>query len=264
MDMGQRFRRARREAGLTQAQLCQGVVSRNMLSQIEGGTAKPSLSTLEILAERLHKPASYFLGEESGEFSGRAQVEAAWKTYQAGKPSEALRLLKGLKDREAFGDVPLLRALILLDLAEQAMKEKRYPYAGEILRQASGDVRRFPALKKKALLLQGMLEGQRAEDICRELPSVDLELFIRAKAAMETGNPERAAQLLEAAEDKNLPRWAMLRGKIYEIQGHFRSAVRCFHQAEEAFPKETAQHLEACYRELEDYKQAYYYACRQK
>ena len=54
MDMGQRFRRARREAGLTQAQLCQGVVSRNMLSQIEGGTAKPSLSTLEILAERLH------------------------------------------------------------------------------------------------------------------------------------------------------------------------------------------------------------------
>jgi len=34
--------------------------------------------------------------------------------------------------------------------------------------------------------------------------------------------------------------------------------------AEHVFPMETAAYLEQCYRELEDFKQAYFYACKQK
>ena len=52
MNMGEKIRHARQAAGLSQRQLCDGIVTRNMLSQIENGSAKPSLATLQALAQR--------------------------------------------------------------------------------------------------------------------------------------------------------------------------------------------------------------------
>ena len=37
-----------------------------------------------------------------------------------------------------------------------------------------------------------------------------------------------------------------------------------FHGAEAAWPQQSAARLEQCYRELEDFKKAYYYACKQR
>lgn len=264
MNMGERFRSARLEAGLSQSQLCRDVVSRNMLSQIESGTAKPSLSTLEILAQRLGKPVGWFFGEDTEVLSGRSQAEAAWSAYKEGRLSEAARILNGRKDLQRFQDVALLKAMVLLDLTEQAIEEQRYPYARELLSWARQDVQAFPSLRRRALLLQGRLEGQKAEPLSRELPSLDQELMLRARAAMEMRDPDRAAQLLEAAEKHNDPNWALLRGRVYQAQGHYRSAVRLYHQAEQAFPQQVYPLLERCYRELEDFKQAYFYACKQK
>ena len=39
MDLGQKLRQARKDAGLSQRQLCGDVITRNMLSQIESGKA---------------------------------------------------------------------------------------------------------------------------------------------------------------------------------------------------------------------------------
>ena len=61
--MGQLLRQARQEAGLSQRALCGDRITRNMLSQIENGTARPSMATLQYLADALGKPVSYFLGE---------------------------------------------------------------------------------------------------------------------------------------------------------------------------------------------------------
>ena len=63
MELGQRLRQARLEAGLSQRQLCGEVITRNMLSQIENGSARPSMETLRYLASRLGKPISFFLEE---------------------------------------------------------------------------------------------------------------------------------------------------------------------------------------------------------
>ena len=264
MNMGERFRQARLEAGLSQSQLCRDVISRNMLSQIESGGAKPSLSTLIILAERLKKPVGYFFGEDSDVLNGRAQAEAAWKEFHQGNIQEAAKILNNRKELDKFQDVSLLKALILMDLIQKAIEEKRYLYAQEMLHWVMQEVRDFPSLRRRALLLQGRLKGQRAEPLCRELPSLDEELLLRARASLEKKDPERASRLLEAAEDRSSPEWAMLRGRVYLLEGHFRSAARCFHQAEQQFPSETSPYLEQCYRELEDFKQAYFYACRQK
>ena len=59
MELGKRLQQARLEAGLSQKQLCGDRITRNMLSQIEHGTAKPSMTTLQYLAERLGKSVGY-------------------------------------------------------------------------------------------------------------------------------------------------------------------------------------------------------------
>ena len=53
MELGEKLRLARLEAGLSQRQLCGDRISRNMLSLIEHGSARPSMDTLRFLAQRL-------------------------------------------------------------------------------------------------------------------------------------------------------------------------------------------------------------------
>ena len=61
MELGEKLRKARLEAGMSQRELCAGEVTRNMLSQIENGSARPSMKTLAFFARQLGKPVSYFL-----------------------------------------------------------------------------------------------------------------------------------------------------------------------------------------------------------
>lgn len=65
MELGEKILQARLALGLSQRQLCGDTITRNMLSRIEHGMAKPSMGTLQILAQRLGKPISYFLEEET-------------------------------------------------------------------------------------------------------------------------------------------------------------------------------------------------------
>ena len=65
MTLGEKIKQARLEAGLSQRQLCGEEVTRNMLSQIENGSAKPSMATLSYFATRLGKSVSFFLEEEA-------------------------------------------------------------------------------------------------------------------------------------------------------------------------------------------------------
>lgn len=96
MTMGEKLRAARLAAGLSQRQLCEGLVTRNMLSQIENGSAKPSLPTLQALAGRLNKNIQYFLEESpSPIFSDRdaALIEWALDDLAIGQPERAAHLL---------------------------------------------------------------------------------------------------------------------------------------------------------------------------
>ena len=63
MTMGQRIRAARLEAGLSQRELAGEEMTRNMLSTLEHDGAKPSVSTLIYLSDKLCKPVGYFFGE---------------------------------------------------------------------------------------------------------------------------------------------------------------------------------------------------------
>ena len=263
MELGEKLRQARLEAGLSQRQLCGEEITRNMLSLIENGTAKPSMKTLQYLAARLGKSVSYFLEETAVLSPNQEVMEAARRAYDGGDFPEAAQALAGYHGPDAVYDreKELLWVLVHLALAEQAMADGRKRYALELLEKADIPTAYCrEALQRQRLLLLGRMDAQAST----QLPSLDEELLLRAEHALSSGNTGRAAQLLEAAEHHSSPRWYLLRGECYLSAKDHKNAARCFHGAEAAYPKETVQKLELCYRELQDYRRAYEYACKQK
>lgn len=263
MELGEKLRLARLEAGLSQRQLCADVVTRNMLSQIEHGTAKPSMDTLKALASRLGKPVGYFL-DDTAVVSPNQQVMAdARQQYDAAQYTQAAQTLEAYREPDEIFDRErqLLEVLICLNMAEEALTQGKAPYARELLEKAALRQPRYcrEALERRRLLLLGRLRG---EKVSKALPSLDEELLLRAREALEEKNWQRAEKLLDAAEDQNGDRWNYLRGEVFLAGKQYRKAAQCFHRAENAFP--CAGKLETCYRELGDYKRAYEYARKRR
>ncbi len=222
MELGEKIRQARLEAGLSQRQLCGEEISRNMLSLIENGAAKPSMKTLAYLAHQLGKPVSYFLEENS-----REQLELSASADALGR-------------------------------AEAALEEGKDIYAAQLLGQVT-DTR----LQRQKLLLSARIPGADLMRICGALPSLDEELLLRAEAALLSGDADRCEALLLAAENQENHKWRLLRGRQHMARGEWAAAAEHLEQAEESYP-EAIPLLEACFRELGDFKRAYEYACRQK
>ena len=252
MDIGSRIRRARLEAGLSQRQLCGDIITRNMLSLIENGSAVPSLQTLEALAWRLKRPMGYFFGET--DLTGNGPLEPSWQALEAGQPEKAGLILEhslGGSERERRE----LQNRILLERARKAIREDRKPLARTLLKQVRGE----PEFMSREKLLLLYAAGEDPGKVTAGLPSLDPELMARAEAALAE-DPQRAGRLLDSAEDQQDPRWAMLRGRVFLAQGQYEKALPLLHRAESLDPMKAAKYLEICCRELEDYKMAYYYA----
>ena len=104
MDLGEKLRLARIEANLTQSALCGDTITRNMLSQIEHGTARPSMATLKILAARLGKPMSYFLEEDALLSPNSQLMEQARALHDAKQPQAVLEILKDYREPDTVYD----------------------------------------------------------------------------------------------------------------------------------------------------------------
>jgi len=68
MEIGAKIKKLRTSKLMTQSELAGHHITRNMLSQIENGSASPSLSTVMYIAERLNVPAGFLLAEGDDEF----------------------------------------------------------------------------------------------------------------------------------------------------------------------------------------------------
>lgn len=264
MSLGTKLKAARMEAGLSQRQLCGERITRNMLSQIENGTAMPSMKTLTSLAERLGKPVSYFLEEEAVTSPNGDAMNSARCFYDSGAYAQALLALEAYREPDPVYDreKSLLWALSHIAMAEQALKQGRAPYALELLKKA--DVQTAycsEEIRHRYLLILGRIPGQQ---VAGYLPSLDEELLLRAKEAMSEGNTHRAGALLDAAQDQSMPDWNLLRGKVCLARNQYSEAVQYLRAAEIQLSRETYPLLERCCRELGDYKRAYEYACKQR
>ena len=256
MDLAEKLKAARLEAGLSQRQLCGDVITRNMLSQIENGSAKPSMATLQYLAQRLGRSVSYFWEEQavvSPNLEIITQARSAWEQRDYDKVLAVLETFC-LPD-ETFGEEKaLLTFLAQLELARQALPQEKLPYAKKLLEQA-GQIRGIyitDALERSRQLLLGMA-GESAE-----LNEEDALLIL----ARQAKDPRRCLEILQAVEEKDTTQWNLLRAEALFSLQQYEAAAVCYEKAEQT-PQVIAR-LEACYRELGDYKKAYEYACKRK
>ena len=264
MELGQKLKAARLEANLSQRQLCDGIVTRNMLSQIENGAAHPSMDTLRHFAARLGKSISYFLEDEAVTSPNQTVMESARKCF---KSADFAAVLTGLEDYHSPDPIfdeefYLLLTLSSMALAKAAIAENRLPYAENLLEQAAeaGTHTAYftPELERERLLLLAQTTAM------VELPADDRELLLRAEMALSKGDFGRCLQILDAAENQTAPKWQLLRGEACFSAGDYASAAQYLTLAEESYPNQTIPKLEICYRELKIYEKAYEYACKQR
>ncbi len=264
MELGKKLRQARLEAGLTQRQLCGETITRNMLSQIENGSARPSMTTLQVLAGRLGKPVSFFL-EETAVLSPNLEVMATVRQYfdQGNFKEAALAMEEYLGPDEVYDrERNLIQVLTCLGLAEQALEEGRNKLALSLLNRCEISLDYCQeALNRRRLLIQGQIPGQQVSHL---LPSLDEELLLRAREALEQGNLPRAQGLLGAVEDPTKPAFHLLQGQVCFAAGDHALAVQHLEPVRDLWPKTVLSLLEQCYRELRDYRKAYEYACLQR
>lgn len=226
MDLGQKLKQARLEAGLSQRQLCGDIVTRNMLSLIENGAAQPSMDTLRQFAQRLGKPVSYFLEEETVLLT---DSQMAWEQ---------------------------------LELAQKALEEQRIPYAKTLLEDAEEACRNASfcreELERRRLLLLYRTDPQQAAAIAGALG--DEELLLRADAALANGDAARCSALLDSAGVRDTEQWIALRAESCFALREYSQAAECYQKIE----SRSLRRLEQCYEKLGDYKMAYHYACLQR
>lgn len=262
LELGEKLRSARLEAGLSQRQLCGEELTRNMLSQIENGAARPSLDTLCLLARRLGRPVSWFLEETAVVSSNLEVMAAARQLYDAQAYARVLQTLQDYREPDAVFDreYRMLLVLSLLALAQQAFAEEKLPYARELLEKAEAAEAAIPycrdVLQRQRQTLQAQLPGQKTA----AFPSLDGELLLRAEAALGEENVYRANTLLDAVEDKTTQHFFLLWGKLRFFAEEYPAAAEALERAEAAYPRECVKLLEVCYREMGDYKRAYEYA----
>ena len=260
MELAQKLKQARLDAGLSQKALCGDRITRNMLSQIENGSARPSMDTLRYLAAQLGKPLSYFLEDDAVTSPNQALME---KIRQA-DPSDALHLLGEYRGPDPTFDPErwLIEALVCLTLAEDALAQKKPAYAAKLLERAAiaGGRTAYYTLdtERRRLLLCHQAGATISE---AQLPDFTPELLLRAEAALKAEEFDRCAALLAAASSKNLL-WHYTKARLHFAQKQYRDAKTHFEAAWDHAPMVCCSRLEDCCREMEDFAGAYFYACK--
>lgn len=128
MNIGKRIRQLRLSKLMTQADLAGDQITRNMLCNIERGTALPSLPTAMYLAGRLGVPVGLLLAEEGGEFPYRKMIEMPniRRAFAAGDFTGCLSLLHSSFPAERDDELSLLCAEAEFGAARNAFEEGRF------------------------------------------------------------------------------------------------------------------------------------------
>lgn len=256
MNMGSRIKAARLEAGLSQRQLCAEHMTRNMLSQIESGSANPSMKTLQYLAQRLGKPVSFFLEEQAASPNQQCITEAK-TAFALGELENMRRALDSFAEPDDLlhEERQLLEFYWHFRRGQQALEEGMKPYGVKIL---------YHALELDGLYITAdlryrcrVLLGMAGEKILLEAD--EQALLVRA---MQCNDPKRRLMILGTADEQTSPAWNRLQADTLFEEKRYAEAVKHYLLVPQS--RVVYEKLEVCYREMGDYKLAYEYACKQR
>lgn len=122
-ELGRRIREARLAKKMTQTEAAGDFITRNMLSQIESGSANPSLKTLEYLAGVLDIPVSSLIPDNKEEkpkveISSGVLIEAK-NLFNSGEYQKAAERIKPLLDTDLWDEATAITAKCCLNMAQE-------------------------------------------------------------------------------------------------------------------------------------------------
>lgn len=263
MELGLKLKQARLEAGLSQRQLCEGIITRNMLSQIENGSAKPSYTTLQALSARLKKPVSFFREDVP------SQNLAILHKAQQADAATAMEILQAYLPDDPILDhwYYSLLCQCSMELAEAALNDHRLAMAKDLLMQAAQAGKKAEAFsslcREQMILLQYRAGAADAATLAANLPDNTQQMLLRAEAALQNNDPKLCLACLTAA-DHQTDKGILLQADALVQTKSYQEAISYYLQLESRMGSIIYPKLELCYRELGDYQNAYAYACKQR
>ncbi|MBN9388627.1 MAG: helix-turn-helix transcriptional regulator [Chloroflexi bacterium] len=191
--LGERLRRLRGERKISQRDLTEGLFTSAYLSSVELGKTRPTLETLEKLAERLGEPVDYFLRPTGYSGSKLSATDPEYNTEQLRRLDLRQRLVR----------------------AETALLENQLDLAGQEFAAIGNMTHLTQAEQVYFQLLEAALRNQRGKS------EEALALLARLTTNTDLG-PVFAA-------DNDLAVWLELEtGRAYKIQSHYFTALEHF------------------------------------
>jgi len=274
--LGERIRSRRKELKLTQAAVCNGRITRNMLSCIENGSACPSVETLVYLADQLKMPVEYFLSKDSRNVSLYKRIEyinEIRKMFSTSQYKHCLDLCTQVDIKDA--EILMIMAECKLHIArycmDQCMLNSALKHLDECETHAKQGIyskERYSATVKFYKTLINSVRNNEYPNFDEyrhtDVVLVEEEFLSFVYAISIISNSERVAK-------NTLPAFSnpVFNGYIDSIisinEYKFNDAIICLldvlTRTDNFFVKYfTAKNLELCYKEIEDFKNAYEYA----
>jgi len=175
--LGERVRSARKELGLSQAQLAGEELTKGFISQLESGLVRPSIRSLQLLATRLSKPLDYFLGDvplATGKRVAFHRLAAETAVEQRDWTSVREHVERGLAESPEAKE----RARFLSFLAEAEFAQSDFEKTFDLVAR-----------------------GLETIDSATDAPLVATLLFLRGSAYGAIGQLVAATESLEASRD---------------------------------------------------------------
>jgi tetratricopeptide (TPR) repeat protein len=196
--LGQRVRKARADAGLSQAQLGQPHFTRAYVSAVELGKIRPAMKSLEFLAAKLGKSVAYFVEDEEQERKRRERemdIAAAGSLLTRATAAEALsRITRLLEEGNSPQEICRLRLMAgtAHNFLAQGVDALRELTAAERISSSLADHEIHRNVRHQtAIALRTVGEAARAKalltDLLSELESKNADRISRMKLLKDLG-----------------------------------------------------------------------------
>ena len=284
MKIGEKIKKLRTEKLMTQAELSGSAITRNMLSQIENGVARPSLETVQYLATRLNVSPGYLLAEGSDEqiYLKYREITNIKRAYM----SEDYRICRDMcLHTESDGDdeIRLILAECNLEIAIEEFDEGNLrsacEYFDEAIESCASTIYRTETILGKAGLyfrsmriISATLDSNLVDDEEINLhPALtnDVSRYLFAAIQIDRAIREEAPvpDFHRFSLHPSSAYYLLLEAEAWMREGDYASAFHHLHGLliDQTLVSQPVLYfvlcdLEICCRELNDYKRAYEYS----